>query len=542
MDGDPDDGDPDDGYGWPQRGASTEENGGFALALRDSLTELDYKRQAEHGFALFHGVSESGVELLDFISTGKPDQVGFATAYRRTLDRDAAYFFVTRGTWMASLDLCADSRQLCGLVGDLDILSRGATEILGSGATYPIRIDERVPQFMHTDGHDTSGSVGVPAHSRQVSYAYATPWTDLPTAAAPPPLQRAQGFWTGKKFLVFGLIQSEQRFAGGLFDPVTKKWESLPDHDMPAASKSFAAAWNGKRLFVYAGKSGAVFDPEVPAWTPLAAQDAPDFVTEANTADIVAAASERFYYVYGLKNLSAGPSVKAGAVYDLATGTWSTLETSDAPGGDLALAKAFAAAEQDKFIVWSPVDAASRMLYDKDRQEWRSIDLESGDLDSKVEAVLFKDTLYAFSGAKDYSSLLEDKILAARLRLANETWKSANLGSFRFDPDAPPMAVDTGLFAWTAAQSTFWYADTFVGEGFLYLPDLKDADGKGDPRTIWFPETDSTPVRRRQQLALYGGDMIFLWGGCKPGDGDTSCEYVNTGSYVTVVNPKPAPE
>lgn len=186
-------------------------------------------------------------------------------------------------------------------------------------------------------------------------------WLSLPADSEPPNRKRAV-FWTGKELIWWGgALQHEEltgsarwedRNDGGVYDFATKQWRTMSTALAPIGRKIEGnAVWTGSKLVVWGGQSAV--DPT---------------------------ANSELNYCFN------GPYQQCqrfadGAVYDLATDTWSPIAADGAPsrrqgqlmawtGKDVLVVGGFDYPEVDK---WTPLADAYRYSLAEDR--WSTIAL-----------------------------------------------------------------------------------------------------------------------------------------------------------------------
>ena len=159
-------------------------------------------------------------------------------------------------------------------------------------------------------------------------------WTTLPSAGAPQGRSDHTAVAIGSRMLIFGGVDAVgPRADGAIFDATTNTWSTLPSTDAPSPRSNHAAAALGPRMVIFGGFSsaqsalddGAVFDTNTNTWTPTSSTSSPSrraLVASAVTTD-------RVFFFGGVD--TNGAALNSGALYDPVTNSWEALPTAGAP-------------------------------------------------------------------------------------------------------------------------------------------------------------------------------------------------------------------
>lgn len=140
----------------------------------------------------------------------------------------------------------------------------------------------------------------------------------------------------GNKFVVFGGSEGGgEQMNGGIYDPVTDSWETIPDIGDGLQRVLPMVAWCGGKLVVWGGyigertytNTGRVYDPSTKSWTQMSTTNAPSARWLAAHAYNPATNS---LVIWGGETYS-GTSFGNGAKYNVSTNTWTTVSTTNAP-------------------------------------------------------------------------------------------------------------------------------------------------------------------------------------------------------------------
>lgn len=154
-------------------------------------------------------------------------------------------------------------------------------------------------------------------------------WTTIPTLGAPSTRQTYETTWTGSKFMVFGGIGGSLVNTGGFYDPTNNNWSSIATLNAPSPRYSGASAWGSPRFYVFGGftgsyvNTGAYYDTSTNAWTTMTTNGAPSQRTKVKGFWT----GSRFI-VWGGTN---GTAMNTGGIYDYASNSWTSMATTNAP-------------------------------------------------------------------------------------------------------------------------------------------------------------------------------------------------------------------
>lgn len=163
-------------------------------------------------------------------------------------------------------------------------------------------------------------------------------WSAMSTIGAPSARAKHTSVWTGTRMIVFGGALYGNPFPaygdGASYDPATNTWAPISTAGAPTPRSWHTAVWTGTRMIIWGGfrnvggtyeasNNGASYDPATNTWSAIAA--APIAARSGHTA--VLAGNKMI--VWG--GTSAGGFLSDGAIYDVATDSWTLLPTAGAP-------------------------------------------------------------------------------------------------------------------------------------------------------------------------------------------------------------------
>lgn len=162
-------------------------------------------------------------------------------------------------------------------------------------------------------------------------------WSSVATVGAPAARSGHGAAWTGRSMVVFGGRNSSGLLGdGALYDPVADRWSTLPTTGAPSPRFGATVLWTGTALLVWGGEgdsadlaTGAVLsfgaDGAPGVWSPVSTDSAPSARSGHSTAW-----DGRRLYVWGGRSRS-GQILSDGAVWDSQGNAWTALGTFGAP-------------------------------------------------------------------------------------------------------------------------------------------------------------------------------------------------------------------
>jgi N-acetylneuraminic acid mutarotase len=198
-------------------------------------------------------------------------------------------------------------------------------------------------------------------------------WRPMSTNGAPSPRSQMVAVWTGEEMLVWGGTGDSfsERSDGARYNPQTDTWRSMAQSPLAARFEP-TAVWTGSEMILYGGlrvdgdwvsfADGARYNPTTDTWTPISSQNGPGSRT-AHTA--VWTGSQML--VWGGRALPSYTFLNSGAIYDLATDSWSPISLQGAPQARMYHAAVWTGREM---VVWggmvnpTPLEVATGGRYD----------------------------------------------------------------------------------------------------------------------------------------------------------------------------------
>lgn len=165
-------------------------------------------------------------------------------------------------------------------------------------------------------------------------------WTPITSALNDAAASQHVAVWTGSEMLIWGGLDMNNQATneGQLYDPVTDTWRQMSTDGAPSPRYEAAGVWTGSKLFVWGGVSvtsgvstwyndGAMYDVATDTWTPVGAVS----LNARQSAGAVLSNLGQSVMVWGGVSWSPVDGTfyyTDGGVYDLATDTWVTVDTT----------------------------------------------------------------------------------------------------------------------------------------------------------------------------------------------------------------------
>ncbi len=251
---------------------------------------------------------------------------------------------------------------------------------------------------MDPSGHFVTDGINHPPNGQASSLTY---------VLAPSPRSGFAAAWVRDRMVVWGGVSDAAAGGqflddGGRYDPATDQWDfdPLATAGAPSPRANFAFAATGTRMIVWGGDTnsdGAIYDLATNTWSPMSSAGAPAPRSGPLTAWT------------GTSMLVWGGSAPGGGRYDLASDSWSAITNNGAPMPVPGSRAAWNPARHE-MLVWgggngTPLPRGGS-IYDADGDAWRPM-LEAGAPAGRTNFGLAWDpntmTLLVFGGNGPYA-------------------------------------------------------------------------------------------------------------------------------------------
>jgi Kelch motif len=301
-------------------------------------------------------------------------------------------------------------------------------------------------------------------------------WLPTSLVAAPMPRLNHSAIWTGSKMIVWGGLGANNTILGdgGMYEPTSDTWVAVNPVGAPSPRHAHTAVWTGTKMIVWGGSStpgtytavegapllsttpmgdGAIFDPATNSWAPLNLSQAP--TSRSFHASVIVGNS---MIIWGGQD-SGGSEMNTGGVYNLTTGTWSSISSVNAPIGRINWHRGynfatgtFAYAAGSKMLVWGGSIKDKTVLkggaiYDPALNSWTTISTVGAPTNLQNQTAVWTGTKLIAYGGWFYAA---GQSIGGIFDLATNSWSPIN-------STGAPAATKWGMSAvWSGAGMILW--------------------------------------------------------------------------------------
>ena len=312
----------------------------------------------------------------------------------------------------------------------------------------------------------------------------------------------AQLLWTGSQMLMWGGDDTGAPVNdGGIYDPATDTWKSIPNAPFTGDRGGFQpAVYSGTELIVLWPPNGtwvgAAYDLATRKWRSLPAVPSAFGYTADFWYNAVWSTTTNEVLAWG-GNSETGPEVNVGVAYNPATNKWRAL----APSPLSPRWGAAAVWDGQRMVIFEGYEGKDLAAYDPKSDKWteaiaapigwRQVDF--GLNGAAPGSVVF------FGGGDPFGELLADGVFFDGMKF-NDTI-----------PDCDSLATPhrQGKTAWFGAGRLFMWGGTSTDKKSVF------ADGATyDPKTSKWSVMPASPLSARSGVSsVWTGSSAILWGG-----------------------------
>jgi putative metal-binding protein/HYR domain-containing protein len=335
-------------------------------------------------------------------------------------------------------------------------------------------------------------------------------WSPLSTFGAPDPRTDFSAVWSGKEMIVWGGYDGAAHAylgSGARYDPILDAWRSMSAPGSPSPRALHTAVWAGDRMIVWGGSdgspagplaTGARYDPQSDAWTPVSASNAP-----AGRYDHTATWTGNEMLVWG--GLGIG-SLQSGARYDPGRDLWSPMTVTNAPAARFDHTAVWTGR---LLLVWGGVGEGAILesggRYDPLADSWTPTAANGRPAPRNGHSAVWTGNKMIVWGGLDLDTLLDS---GASFDPLTASWTPLST------LDAPSRRSDH-VAVWTGSVMVVW--------GGLAGDENRGTGGRYDPvADSWSPtSTAGAPawnVFRKGSTAVWTGARMIVWGGVDTGE------------------------
>jgi hypothetical protein len=316
-------------------------------------------------------------------------------------------------------------------------------------------------------------------------------WT--PTKALP----EATGtvVWTGTEMIVWG---GGKQNSGARYNPATDTWTPTSTTNVPIHRGGHTAVWTGTEMIVWGGcersfdfcgtNDGGRYNPVSDTWAGISLTNAPSprsrhVAVWTGSKMIIWAGNHHGY------NNRANP-INSGGIYDPASDSWTTMNTTNAPGGGSSFTAVWTGSEM---IAWGG-NSSFGGRYNPDTDRWTPTNpVNAPSPRSNHTAIWTGSEMIVWGGTSGTGSLNT----GGRYNPATDTWTPTST------TDAPsPRYLHTAI--WTGTEMIVW-------GGSEPLP--TNTGGRYNPATDSWTATNTAnaPPPKSGHVAVWTGELMIVW-------------------------------
>ncbi|MBF0443427.1 MAG: hypothetical protein HQK54_16085 [Oligoflexales bacterium] len=225
-------------------------------------------------------------------------------------------------------------------------------------------------------------SIGRKVTGGGVYFPVTKKWQEIPlNNAYPVNIYNHSAVWTGSEFIYWGgIVNNSEKPSeeGERYNLKKKKWVMISDEDAPSARSGHSAIWSGDRMILWGGmgessylSDGAAYSPKKDEWEPIGNIDF-EFAPRAYHVSLF---TGREMLIWG--GADENNYFNSGARYDLEKNLWRPMNLEGAPSPRVGSTAIWTGS---KMIIWGGKDKdgnylADGAIYDPKIDKWEDISL-----------------------------------------------------------------------------------------------------------------------------------------------------------------------
>jgi uncharacterized repeat protein (TIGR01451 family) len=322
--------------------------------------------------------------------------------------------------------------------------------------------------------------------------AVADTWT--PTKALPEATGTA--VWTGTEMIIWG---NGKQNSGARYNPATDTWTPTSTTNVPSHRSAHTAIWTGTEMIVWGGcernfdfcgtNDGGRYNPVSDTWTSMSLANAP----APRSRHVAVWTGSKMIIWAGLRHEynNQGRAINTGGVYDPASNSWTTMNTTNAPPeGGSGFTAVWTGAEM---IAWGGNTSVGGR-YNPNTNTWTQTNPANAPSPCTGHTAIWTGTEMIIWGGNNGAESLNT---GGRYNPANDSWTQTSTAG------APgPRYLHTAV--WTGAEMIVWGGNT---------PLPTDTGGRYNPSTdSWTPtNTANAPPPKSGHVAVWTGELMIVW-------------------------------
>jgi uncharacterized repeat protein (TIGR01451 family) len=302
--------------------------------------------------------------------------------------------------------------------------------------------------------------------------------------------------WTGTEMIVWG---GGKQNSGARYNPATDTWTPTPVTNAPSHRSGHSAVWTGTEMIVWGGcerhfdfcgtNDGGRYNPVSDTWTRTSLANAP---TPRSRHVAIWTGSKMIIWAglhHGYNN--GGRPINSGGVYDPASDSWTTMNTTNAPeNGGSGFKAVWTGSEM---IVWGGNTSVGGR-YNPNTNSWTPTNPLNAPSQRADHTAIWTGTEMIVWGG---TSGIEPLNTGGRYNPANDSWTPTSTAG------APsPRYLHTAV--WTGTEMIVW-------GGSAPLP--VNTGGRYNPSSdSWTPTNNANaPPPKSGHVAVWTGTEMIVW-------------------------------
>lgn len=353
-------------------------------------------------------------------------------------------------------------------------------------------------------------------------------WNALPTTGAPL-VSDPSYIWTGSKLIVWGGNDGSTVYnTGAIYDPATQSWSAMSNASTPSARYSAACVLAGTKMVIFGGftsinstnsdTTGGIYDIATDSWSSLNSTGAPNFGM-TTTKPLIFYANGK---IIVLGTLFENMVMRwGGGIYDIATDSWTDISSTNAPSN--ATSPFVSGEVSGKIVMWSRDNFSHQgYIFDPATNSWTTMNLTNAPSARERPLVVSSDgKFYIWGGAINAGSweFLQD---GGIYDIANDSWTAINATNAPVGRESGIALVSSNkLFVWGGLQQS-GSGSVGIVTGGIY--DLSSQ--------TWVQITSTgAPSERKNPFGAIFDDKFLVYGGSKLSSAVNTG--INTGAIYT---------
>jgi len=304
---------------------------------------------------------------------------------------------------------------------------------------------------------------------------------------------RPSSVWTGSKWIIWGGTNPDaggQYNTGAMFDPALNSWTPMATANAPSARREHSIIWTGTHAIVLGGwngsglSTGAKFDPVANAWTAI-----PNAARAVVRHFAVWTGSKMMYWGGG-----GATAQLQGQLFDPVANTWSAISNTGSPSLRSDMQGCWTGTEA---IIWggdSNGPVADGRIYNPTTDTWRPMANGPQGGTARGASVWTGKEMIVWGGASPGNDAGHND--GGVYNPATDTWRYITAGTF--------AKRRADHYVWSGTEMLIWggYNGSRLDDGIRY-----------DPSTDTWSPMARFPMTTHEGFFTWTGSQMLVFGG-----------------------------